>query len=68
MTSRRLPLNAEQNAWLSRYLEKYPNGGPGNPPNTKAHPDAMSSGRDAARRERGDTFPTGRKKPQPRQR
>jgi len=64
MTSRRL----QQNEWLARYLAKYPNGGPGNPPNTKPHPDVMLSGKDAARRERGEAFPTGRKKPQARQR
>jgi hypothetical protein len=47
MTSRRLPLSTEQNEWLSRYLQKYPNGGPGNPPNTQAHPDLLLATKDA---------------------
>jgi hypothetical protein len=33
-----LPLDPGQQAWLLRYREKYPNGGPNNPPGTVCNP------------------------------
>jgi hypothetical protein len=62
MTHRKLPLDAQQAAWWARYVEKYPNGGPSNPPGAVARFDVMITEAAAKRRERGERPIVERKK------